>query len=1565
MKRILVSLALLAYITSASFAQDYFIPFGNKKSEAVVLQNNISNVNMLFSLQGIYGKEVLNTKGQNFTELYFGKGYSSGDLGAPKLPAFKKLIQIPHGATVKLNVVGYTEQEFTLSEYGIVNKVYPVQPSLRKDQDIEKEPFFFNEKIYSNSQYQNQPIANIEVLGTMRGVRIARVEVYPVNYNPVSGSIKAYNDIEVEISFEGANKALDQEILAKTRSPYFEPIYSILANSNSKNSFDTHPDLVEYPVRMLIVSHRMFEATLAPFVEWKTKKGFSVEVAYTDIIGTTSNAIKTYIHGKYNNSTPVNPAPSFIVLVGDVAQVPSSATGSSSGKQTDLYYASVDGDYFPEMYYGRLSAQTTTQLENIINKILYHEQYQFADPTYLNNATFIAGVDGNWNPKVGQPAIKYATANYYNSAHDFNTVWGYGITSDPNNPNNNTGYTGCYDNARISVSLINYTAHCNETLWGDPQLTISNVNAMTNTNKYPLAVGNCCLAADFGTSECIGEAWIRGANKGAVTYIGSSPSSYWFEDFYWAVGAFPLQGNNDGYVPTFAETTLGAYDAPFASDYITTGGLIFVGNLAVTEVDIQNYPSHSSPLYYWQAYNVLGDPSLVPFLTEGQANTVSHMAIVPIGLDTYTVNALPGSYVAISKGGVLHGAALVDASGEVEVSIEPIVDGGNVDIVVTRPQTIPYIVQVPATALEGPYIVLDTYVVNDAAGNNNQAVDFGEAFTLHVTLKNVGADPGVAINATLSGTDEYFTITDGDAVSFGNIANGETGNTATANNAFALTVANNVPDQYQASFVIQITDGTDTWQSNLKIKANAPFLKYGTLSLDDTGSGDSDGILDPGETADLTLTLSNTGHAAVSDLTGLLTTANPNLTIVNGTFPVASLAAGASTSLVYTVTADASTPLGTSVNLTASATAGEYSATGAYEVIIGFVPVYCASGATSTSYSDLTGFTFGPLENTTPVGGTYDDFTQVPSLVHEYMLGATYDVSVTLGDANNASYPKGAKVFVDWNYDGDFTDAGETAFTVTPQNANWTATGTITIPADAPLGQKYLRVVVMETSSLSNINPCGTFSWGGTEDYRIILVAPEAPVTDFTATPLVTVENDVVVFTDLTTNAPTAWSWTITPGVEGTDWTFVESTSATSRHPRVQFISPNTYTVALEASNMVGSVTETKTDYITINELTEVPVAGFSVSSAEVYPGVAVQLTDASTNLPISWAWTITPGVQGTDWSYASGTNAGSKNPVVTFSTPGYYSITLVATNPVGASAPYTQEDAVHVLEVYLMQTGTITTCSGAFFDTGGPNGAYSNNSNLTLTILPTVQGDKVKVTFSMVNLESYDQLQVFDGQNATATLLATISGTNVPNPIVATNASGALTFKFTSNGSVTRDGWAGTFGCVTPIPSYSVSFAVVDANAAPIAGAWVALTGHGSRRTNTQGIAIFPEIDAVQGLAYTVTNSGYQAASGTVDVVDSDVTVEVMLNITGAPVNLSDGVRVYPNPFGPQLTLEGVAHVRQVEVISLIGQRVLLMESHGGETLTLPTDHLQPGVYMIRLTGEHGMQSLIKVVKQ
>ncbi len=1509
-------------VTFSGMSQNQSLVFADAQTEShsvSLVSNNPNTVVLRFNLNQMDLKVVQTEKFGSMSIAISGDAPQIMQRGNPDLFYLNGSVIIPDFGSTELKVepgeyVEYNNIDIAPSKGNLTRDVNPRDIPYEKGELYEKDAFFPGE------------LASLREPYILRDYRGQVVDIYPLQYNPVTKTLRVYKDITVSVvsnQISGTNELIDrranQNVLAE-----FERIYS-------RNFLNYAPSAkytaIEEDGLMLVVAHADYMEAIKPLVNWKNQKGQPTRlVSYTEAGGSAAN-LKTYFTNQYNSEEGL----AFVLLVGDGQHIPPL---NKSGHSDAAFGHIVGTDSYAEVFIGRFSSETVKHVEDQVAKTIAYERDLTVADTWLKTGMGIASNEGS-NPSDIQhmDAIRTQLLAYtYSNVHQ---VYDPGATAATVVSNLNNG-----------LGIINYVGHGSDTYWVTSNFGVSNMGSLTNVNKLPFIFDVACVNGNFVGKTCFAEAFMRASNTGGptgtVAIIASTINQSWVP---------PMTGQNE-----MNAILTESYASNIKRTY---GGIAINGCMKMNDV-------HSSGGYEMtNTWTIFGDPSLVVRTDTPSAMVISHNPTLFLGSSSFGVTSdTDGALVAISyingEGQTqLLGTAIVEGGSATVTFAEPIVTPLDLTVTVTAYNKVTYTGAVSAVPADEPYIVLKSF-------QTATSPDYGQTVSLDVVLENISEDPytASAVSATLTTTSPFVTIIDG-VEPIGTVNPDQV---VTFDGAFSFSIANDVTDQTPLTFTISISGeyGSDvyTWQQNFSIKANAPFLKYGTLSLDDTGSGDSDGILDPGETADLTLTLSNTGHAAVSDLTGLLTTANPNLTIVNGTFPVASLAAGASTSLVYTVTADASTPLGTSVNLTASATAGEYSATGAYEVIIGFVPVYCASGATSTSYSDLTGFTFGPLENTTPVGGTYDDFTQVPELVHEYMLGATYDVSVTLG-STGSSYTKGAKVFVDWNYDGDFTDAGETAFTVTPQNANWTATGTITIPADAPLGQKYLRVVVMETSSLSNINPCGTYSWGGTEDYRIILVAPEAPLTDFTATPLVTVENDVVVFTDLTTNAPTAWSWTITPGVEGTDWTFVESTSATSRHPRVQFISPNTYTVALEASNMVGSVTETKTDYITINELTEVPVAGFSVSSAEVYPGVAVQLTDASTNLPISWAWTITPGVQGTDWSYASGTDAGSKNPVVTFSTPGYYSITLVATNPVGASAPYTQEDAVHVLEVYLMQTGTITTCSGAFFDTGGPNGAYSNNANLTLTILPTVQGDKVKVTFSMVNLESYDQLQVFDGQNATATLLATISGTNVPNPIVATNASGALTFKFTSNGSVTRDGWAGTFGCVTPIPSYSVSFAVVDANAAPIAGAWVALTGHGSRRTNTQGIAIFPEIDAVQGLAYTVTNSGYQAASGTVDVVDSDVTVEVMLNITGAPVNLSDGVRVYPNPFGPQLTLEGVAHVRQVEVISLIGQRVLLMESHGGETLTLPTDHLQPGVYMIRLTGEHGMQSLIKVVKQ
>ncbi len=514
-------LALVLAIIFSTYlsAQDYAINLGRTSNAVDVVTDNMQQLRVNYTWTGIGTFGVKAEQGL-FNEIFMPNTYWVGELGTPKLPAAKNLIEIPFGAEVSVKVLSYTVNEYRLSDHGIEHLLMPVQPSVRKDQNVDEIPFEFKPEVYQQDVFIGQELASVEVLGNLRGYQIGRLTVAPVSYNPSQGIIRVYNDIDVEITFHNADFQMTEYVKASAYSPYFDIVQDNLLN-NLTNSYPNHPDLTKYPVKYLIVSHRMFENELVPFVEWKTKKGFEVILAFTDEIGTSYTAIQSWVHAQYNAGTPTDPAPSFLLLVGGPQQIPT-ITGSSSNKVTDLYYASVDGDMFPEMYYGRFSATNTAQLVSQINKTLYYEKYEFADPSFLDKATLIAGADGTWNPRIGQPTVHYGTINYWNAANGYTDVHAY-LTSP---------YTGCYDPSRIAVSFINFTAHCSSTSWSSPTLSVSDVHNFVNTGQYPLAIGNCCQSADFNHTESIGEAWARANNKGAVAYIGAAPNTYWFEDFY-------------------------------------------------------------------------------------------------------------------------------------------------------------------------------------------------------------------------------------------------------------------------------------------------------------------------------------------------------------------------------------------------------------------------------------------------------------------------------------------------------------------------------------------------------------------------------------------------------------------------------------------------------------------------------------------------------------------------------------------------------------------------------------------------------------------------------------------------------------------------------------------------------------------------------------------------------------------------------------------------------------------------------------------------------------------------
>jgi len=690
MKKIILFLSIVMFVAISLNAANMSIDLSKYKQATTLQRNDYEKIQLHFDFSQLEIKNIETEKGV-FSEISIPNYYHVGSIGTPKLPAAKEILEIPFGAEVAVQAENFEVEEYDLEDFNI-NQIMPQQPSLPKNVDPATVEFQYNEQVYGSNDYLIQDLVSIEVLGTMRSVRMARLVVSPVQYNPQTNKIKVYNNIDVSIELANSDLKKTYEMKASTFSPYFEPVFSKILNHRSIKDYPDHPDLTTYPIKYLIVSDPMFEDALQDFVEWKSKKGFTVIEAYTDDIGSSYSDIQTYVHDQYDAGTPGDPAPSFVLFVGDTPQIPAES-GSETNKDTDLYYCSVEGDQFPEMYYGRFSATEVSHVESQVEKTLYYEQYNFDDPTYLDAVTLIAGADYSHNPSHGQPTVLYGTENYFNSTYGFTDV----------NLYLDSPYTGCYDTVDEGVNMINYTAHGSQTSWSDPSCTQSTVNNFENVGMYTLAIGNCCLSGDYGYGECFGETWARathnttGEPTGSIGYIASAPSSYWHEDVYWSVGAFPDVGS--GVTPTYGETTWGVYDGPFVTDYVTQDALIFLGNLAVTEAHAQGFPQHvNSPLYYWQAYNLLGDPSVVVYQTQGEENTVNYNDMLPIGSSSFEVGTEPGSYVGISMNGELHGSALVDDDGMVDVPLDPFMTGGTADIIVTKPQYQPFISTVTVAA---------------------------------------------------------------------------------------------------------------------------------------------------------------------------------------------------------------------------------------------------------------------------------------------------------------------------------------------------------------------------------------------------------------------------------------------------------------------------------------------------------------------------------------------------------------------------------------------------------------------------------------------------------------------------------------------------------------------------------------------------------------------------------------------------------------------------------------------------------------------------------------------------
>lgn len=779
--------------------------------------------------------ETITFNGQTYYTLNMGEELlSSNKVGQADLPTYNCLIEIPFCSDVIIEQNILSKETINLKNGW---KIYPKQPSQSKqNEDI---PFAIDKDYYSRNSFGQTDIAQIEILGVMNGVRLARLSICPIRYNPSTAQIEHIKQVDLNLSFVNPDLEKTNKMKSKLSKSFNKFLGNKVVNFNKSTSASSFNSPMTRPFKMIILSSPIFREELQSFIQWKKQQGFEIVELYTDEVGTTATAIKNYLHNLWANSN--GDFADYLLICGDTGQIPACEGVhmyySNDSQPTDLYYAEYTGDILPDVFYGRFSASSTSQMRNIIEKTIKYEKYAFENNEYLNKVLLVGGKETSGNaPTCVNGHLNYA--KQYFAGMD---------TSIYYNPSSANYVSEIKQKMNEGRSWINYSAHCDETGWSNPAFTKTNVSQMSNTGKYSFFINNCCLSSRYNVSECFGEKLLRAEDKGAIGVIGGSNYTYWDEDFYWAVGAKSRNLN-----PTYNSNKLGCYDRffhthgeEFGECYVSAGEIVVAGNLAVTT------SGSNLTEYYWEIYNLLGDPSLIPHLGEGLEFNVDLPELLSLGESELNLEGLPAyTYVGVSLEGELLGATQANSDGVATINFEPINDVSYLNVVLTNQFYKTKIDSILVSPSQDAFISLkDVKFIDAETMQEASKLTPSKEYFLNFTAKNVGNQPLANTTITLSNATNLSIVVG--TQNFGEIdANAERQST----NTLKIKINDGLFDGTNVSFTANITGTNYSKTKDISKKVASPRLVISSIKISDI----TDGKL-------VRVTLSNNGSVEVGE----------------------------------------------------------------------------------------------------------------------------------------------------------------------------------------------------------------------------------------------------------------------------------------------------------------------------------------------------------------------------------------------------------------------------------------------------------------------------------------------------------------------------------------------------------------------------------------------------------------------------------------------------------------------------------------------------------------------------
>jgi len=855
--------------------------------------------------------------------------------GRPDLPWISERVDLPAG--MKL-----TSVEVIAAETQPLADAVRVPPALSsRPGSTPGERSVADGAVFSSAAFQPEVLALPGIQGSLRGRNVAYLRISPTRWNPQTGALERVSSLRLRLTVEdGAAPAVPRERIVREwedELPSGVPSRALVSISSAMNAGTPGkpkaepfkplqiPSVLGSPVEYVIVTNDALAPTFQQLADWKTQCGVPAVVRTLSFIRSQypfgaddAERIRLFIRDAYSRW-----GTKWVLLGGDTDVIPERLALNTSFYQVehiaaDIYYSCLDGnwdadgnseygegfqdqftpgdnaDLMPEVYVGRATVSTLTEAQQFVSKTMLYEKNP--TPSYTANWLFFAEVLFP-QPYNGTGTIDLDGAQLAEDILPFTDMNPQiNVTRLYENYTSPTYRPGALPESKAAVipqlnagpGLALHVGHGyrNSMEVGDATLVNADASNLTNGNKvFNLYAIDCTSSAiDF---PCIGEAFLKNPNGGAVTVIGSTRFDF----------------------PTAGRAYQQEYFRLFFEDSVSA-----IGELQAR----QKLPfvafSYYDGVNRWTQMTLLelGDPELHMYNGIWRTLSVSAPGSFPLGDSTYAVtvtsggNPVANATVTAYKAGDDFTTGTTNVAGSVVLPFRPDSTGAFV-LTVTAYNAKPFqatlnVTSSGAAAVSDAAVSVDDDNVGGTIGNGDGFADAGETVDLRVALRNRGgASTNGPVFATATTTDPVVTVINSNGT-YGTIAAGATGNPVTP---FRISLPPDMPDQREVPFTLTLWDGSRSWKEAFQITTRSPEPHHYEQIITES-PGNNDGRPTPGETATYTLRVRNDGSGVARGVTAKLRALNASATVSDSVVTIGDIApytTGQGDSFVFTVNA--------------------------------------------------------------------------------------------------------------------------------------------------------------------------------------------------------------------------------------------------------------------------------------------------------------------------------------------------------------------------------------------------------------------------------------------------------------------------------------------------------------------------------------------------------------------------------------------------------------------------------------------------------------------------------------